>query len=72
MATAERRVVDSFWDLRDDAYDHPDRWLGVSPEATFQRLAEFAEAAEARGRPTDWSQDVVERMIAWREAEAET
>lgn len=72
MATAERRLVDSFWDLRDNAYDYPHRWLGVSPEAIFQRLAEFVEAAEDRGRPIDWSQDVAERLIAWREAEAET
>jgi hypothetical protein len=40
--------VDSFWDLRDDAYDHPGRWQGVTAEALFQRLAEYVEEAEER------------------------
>ncbi len=62
---ATRRLVDNFWDLRDDAYDHPDRWVGVTAETVFQGLAEFIEAAEERGE-IDWRRDVVEPMIAWR------
>jgi len=54
MATTERRVVDSFWDLSDDAYDHPERWEGVTDETLFQRLAEFVEEVEERGEPIDW------------------
>ncbi|MBB1503163.1 hypothetical protein H5397_17425 [Propioniciclava sp. MC1683] len=69
MAMAEPRLVDSFWDLRDDAFDHPERWRGVTAEALFQRLAEYVEEAEERGEPIQWRQDVAERMIAWREAE---
>ena len=66
MASPERRLVDSFWDLRDDAYDHPEHWSGVTAEAVFQRLAEVVEEAEERGEPIDWSRDVAARMIAWR------
>jgi len=58
--------VDSFWDLRDDACDHSERWSGVTAEAVFQRLAELVEEAEERGEPIDWSRDVAARMIAWR------
>jgi hypothetical protein len=65
VANVERRLVDSFWDLRDDAYDHPGRWQGVTAEVLFQRLAENVEAAEERGEPMDW-RGVAERMIAWR------
>lgn len=68
MAMVERRLVDSFWDLRDDAYDHPDRWEGVTAEMVFQQLAEYVEAAEERGGSIDWRRDVAERMIAWRAA----
>jgi hypothetical protein len=66
MASVERRLVDSFWDLRDDAYDHPERWQGVTAEELFQRLAQYVEEADERGAPIDWSQDVAVRMIAWR------
>ncbi|KAA1423173.1 hypothetical protein F0U47_20245 [Nocardioides antri] len=68
MANSERRIVDSFWDLRDDAYDNPDRWQGVTAEALFQRLAEYVENAEERGEPIDW-RGVAERLIAWRASE---
>jgi hypothetical protein len=68
MASPERRLVDGFWDLRDDAVDHPERWSGVTPEAVFQRLAEVVEEAEERGGPVDWTRDVTARMIAWRVA----
>lgn len=71
MANVERRLVDNFWDLRDDAYDHPDRWEGVTPEQVFQQLAAFVEEAEDRGTPIDWGRDVVVRMIAWRAANSE-
>lgn len=54
MANVERRLVDSFWDLRDDACDHPGRWQGVTPEALLQRLAHYVEEAEERGEPMDW------------------
>ena len=66
---ADRRLVDNFWDLRDDAYDHPDRWQGVTAEALFQCLAEFVEEAEEGDEPIDWWRDVAERVIAWRAAE---
>ena len=69
MANVERTLADNFWDLRDDAYDHPARWQGVGAEAVFQRLAEYVEVAEGRGGPIDWRRDVAERMIAWRAAE---
>ena len=69
METPERRLVDSFWDLRDDAYDHPDRWQGVTPVVLFEQLAEYVEAAEERGVAIRWRQDVTERMIAWRALE---
>lgn len=70
MASGERRLVDNFWDLRDDAYDHPDRWEGVEAEALFQRLAEYVEEAEESGEHIDW-RAVVERMIAWRVTEGD-
>ena len=66
MADVARRLVDSIWDLRDDAHDHPDRWHGVTAEDLFQRLAQCVEAADERGRPIDWRVDVAEPMIAWR------
>jgi hypothetical protein len=69
VANVERRLVDSFWDLRDDAHDHPGRWQGVAAEALFQRLAEYVEEAEERGVPIDWRRGVAERMIAWRASE---
>ena len=67
----ERRLVDGFWDLRDNAHDHPGRWRGVTVEELFQRLAEYVEEAEERTEPIDWRRDVVERMIAWRATESE-
>jgi hypothetical protein len=70
MANLERRVVDSFWDLRDDAYDHPGRWEGVEAVDLFQRLATYVEEAEERGTPIDW-RDVAVRMMAWRASESE-
>lgn len=69
MANDERRLVDDFWDLRDDAYDHPERWQGVTADALFQRLAEYVEAAEERGGPIEWRRDVTARLIAWRASE---
>lgn len=68
MAKAERRLVDNFWDLRDDAYDYPERWEDVTVEGVLQRLAELVEEAEERGESIDWWRDVGERMIAWRAA----
>lgn len=55
----------------DDAYDHPDRWRGVTADVLFQRLAEFVEAAEEGGQPIDWRRDVTEPMIAWRSSDGE-
>lgn len=69
MAGNERRLADIFWDLRDDAYDHPDRWEGVNAEALFQRLAQYVEEAEGSGASFDPGRDVATRMIAWRAAE---
>ncbi|TDE92449.1 hypothetical protein EXU48_12850 [Occultella glacieicola] len=69
MADVERRLVDNFWDLRDDAYDHPGRWQGVTAEMLFQRLAEYVEEAEERDDPIDW-RDVAARMLAWRSGES--
>ena len=69
MGRTERRVVDSFWDLRDDAHDHPDRWKRVTPEELFQKLAEYVEEAEERGPTIDWGPDVTERLLAWRTSE---
>ena len=65
VVNADRRLVDSFWDLRDDACDHPERWQGASAEEIFQRLAEFVEKAEERSEPIDW-RDIAVQMIAWR------
>jgi hypothetical protein len=70
VANVVRRLVDSFWDLRDDAHDHPGRWRGVTAEVLFQRLAEYVEDAEERGEPMDW-RGVADRMIAWRASEGE-
>lgn len=70
MANVERRIVDSFWDLRDDAHDYPSRWQGITAEALFQRLAEYVEEAEGIGEPIGW-RGVAERMIAWRTSEGE-
>lgn len=66
MHASGRRLVDNFWDLRDDAHDHPGRWRGVTAEAIFQRLAECVEAAEDGGDPIDWRRDVTDQLIAWR------
>ena len=65
----ERRLVDNFWDLRDDACDHPDRWQDVTAEEIVQRLPECVREAEERGEPFDWWTGIAERMIAWRAAE---
>ena len=59
------RIADNFWDLRDDAVDHPDRWDGVKAVDLFQRLAECVEEAEERGGPMDWLA-VRTKMIDWR------
>jgi hypothetical protein len=61
----DQRLVDNFWDLRDDAYDHPDRWEGVTALDLFQRLAECVEEAEDQGMPIDWF-GVRAKMIDWR------
>lgn len=66
MADVGRRLADSFWDLRDDAYDHPERWEGVTAEAVFQRLGQLVEEVEERGESLDWRRCVVEPLIAWR------
>jgi hypothetical protein len=63
----DRRLCDDFWDLRDDAYDHADRWQGISAEAIFQRLAQLVEDAEERGA-IDWH-GVTRALIAWRATE---
>lgn len=68
MASSERRIVDSFWDLRDDAYDNPGRWQGVTAERLFQQLAEYVEQAEENSGPLDW-RSVAQEMIAWRARE---
>lgn len=65
MTHTERRLADAFWDLRDDAHDHPDRWHGVTAEVVFQHLAEYVEEAEERGEPMDWAA-VTDRLVAWR------
>jgi hypothetical protein len=36
-------LADALWDLRDDAYDHPDRWSGATAETLFQALASTIE-----------------------------
>jgi hypothetical protein len=65
VAAYERRVADAFWDLRDDAYDHPERWK-VTANDIFQSLAEFIELAEDRGDAIDWRRDVAGPMLKWR------
>lgn len=60
--------MDNFWDLRDDAYDHPARWQGLTADSLFQRLALYVEEAEESGEPLDW-RGITERMIAWRASE---
>ena len=65
---SERRLVDTFWDLRDDAYDHPDRWRDLSAEAIFQRLAESLERSGDCEQPIDWT-DVRQEMKTWRDRE---
>ncbi|GAB4065700.1 hypothetical protein GCM10028777_16100 [Angustibacter speluncae] len=68
MPNIERRLADAFWNLRDDAFDHPERWRGVTAEDLFQLIAEWVEDAEDRGVDLDWH-DVSERLIAWRSAD---
>lgn len=63
------RLCDSFWDLRDDAFDHPERWQGMTAVEMFQRLAEYVENAEEHGGQIDWRRDIAARMIAWRAPE---
>lgn len=67
----ERRLVDTFWDLRDDAYDQPDRCRGVTAEAIFQRLAENIERFGDDGQPIDWTQ-VGQQMLTWRNSDVST
>ncbi|NYJ02231.1 hypothetical protein HNR19_002929 [Nocardioides thalensis] len=62
MTNVERRLADNFWDLRDDAYDNPVRWRGVTAEVLFERMAEYVEAAEERGEPIDWQRDLTDRL----------
>lgn len=64
MAIKRRRLVDDFWNLRDDAFDHPERWQGVGVDTVFQRLAELVEAAEERQDPIDWAW-VCQQMLEW-------
>ncbi|GAA1246221.1 hypothetical protein GCM10009633_19250 [Janibacter melonis] len=64
---ADRVLSDVFWDLRDDAYDRPERWQDVSPVDVFQRLAELVDEAEQGQVPhSEWGSAVAARMIAWR------
>lgn len=65
MSNSNRRLVDSFWDLRDNATDYPERWQDVEAEAIFQILATLIEQEEEKGSAIDW-RAVVTRMIAWR------
>jgi hypothetical protein len=65
MADIPYTIADSFWDLRDDAFDHPRRWPGVDPVDVFQCMAEAVEAAESSGEPIDWRR-VTQRVITWR------
>jgi hypothetical protein len=69
MASEERRLGDTFWDLRDDAYDHPERWEGVGAEEVFQRLAEFVEEAGQLVTPVDWGRFVTAPILDWRRPE---
>lgn len=62
---SDRTLADTFWDLRDHAYDHPGHWAGVTAEEIFQRLGELIEQAAARGKAEDWL-GVAPEMIAWR------
>lgn len=64
----ERRLVDTFWDLRDDAYDRPERWQGVTSEAIFQRLAESIERSGDGEQTIDWTH-VGQTMMTWRDRE---
>ncbi|NYF10133.1 hypothetical protein HDC94_001289 [Leifsonia sp. AK011] len=63
--TTPRRLSDEFWDLRDDAYDAPARWSGVTAEQVFQRLAESVEAAEGAGE-IDATRDLSAVLKRWR------
>ena len=65
LMTNRRRLSDEFWDLRDDAYDAPVRWSGVTAEQIFQRLAESAEAAEGAAE-IDATPDVSINLKRWR------
>lgn len=65
MTVSEPRIVDHFWDLRDDAVDNPGRWAGVTAEEIFQRLSELIEEADPSGDAADWFV-MAEGMIAWR------
>ena len=31
--------MDRFWDLRDDAFDNPDRWHGVAANILFSEVS---------------------------------
>lgn len=62
---SERRIADAFWDLRDDAFDHPDAWEGVRAEVIFQQLAQRVEDAEERGEPLDLSR-IAQQLVDWR------
>lgn len=48
-------MAGAFWDLRDHAYDRPEDWDGVSPEAVFQAVAEVTERVADTGGEMDWS-----------------
>lgn len=58
-------VLDVFWDLRDDAYDHPESWRGVEAEEVFSRLGEFVEGYVDRSASIDWW-GVRTSMVNWR------
>ena len=63
--TIQRRPSDEFWDLRDDAYDAPERWTGVTAYDIFQRLGEVVEAAEETTQ-NDVIRDVSANLKQWR------
>ena len=37
------QIASLLWDLRDDAYDHPEQWEGVSAVACWQGVASLLE-----------------------------
>ena len=44
-AGTKQEVLDSLWDLRDSAFDHPQTWKALTAETLLQALAESFEVA---------------------------